>query len=324
MLGYHFKESDYLHIMQGYNRVFEALHVMPNIHRHSGIGIMYVLSGKAVVRFYDEGSSQTELFNLSAGDFLLLDSSKFHRLYTEDRVTQIVNLELSAAKEQQFPYQRTVWQIMQGDGRIAELFSEGRTFRLFDNGELLRILQMILSKFSAGADRHAELEALLTVLFAEAAELYRQNMAQYRGYAYVRDAVNEIENDIAGVTPDGVAQAAGVSRVYLQKLFKTCFGMGVAEYINRVRLVRAQAYLRRNSSAQIGEVAKEFGFHSMLHFERVFKKICGCSPREYREKVRESREVWAFEKSMLANEETIGRYEGGRSLEKNEKIIQVL
>ncbi len=324
MLGYNFKEGDYLHVLQSYNRTFEKLHVMPNIHRHAGVEIMYVLSGKAIVPFFDETGKEVERFNLSAGDFFLLDSGRFHRLYTADRVTQIVNVEVSASGKQQFAYQRTVYQMTQGDKRLADFFAEGRTFRLFDNGELLLILQMILHKFPKGAGEAAELEALLTILFAEVAEQYKQNVLQYRGYAYVRNAVGEIENDIAGITPDRLAQATGISRVYLQKLFKTCFGMGIADYINRFRLSRAQAYLKRNTSAQIGEVAKEFGFHSMLHFERVFKKVCGCSPRDYREQMRAGREFWAIEKTTFANEETIGAYEGGRSLAKNEKIIQIL
>lgn len=324
MPGYHFKENDYLHIMQSYNRIFEPNHVMPRIHRHIGIEIMYVLSGKAIVRMYDADGAQTEQYKLSSGDFFFLESDRLHQLFTADCVTRIVNLELAPVKEQQFAYQRTVGQIMKGDRRLADLFAESQTFRLFDNGELLYILLMILRRFPDRAEKYAELEALLIVLFDEVADLYRQNERQYRGYAYVKRAVNEIENDVSGCTPDLLAEAVGVSRVYLQKLFRLCFNMGIAEYINYFRCMRAQAYLRRNPSAQIGEVAKEFGFHSMLHFERVFGKLCGCSPREYREKVRKVPEEWTFEKAMLTNEYVFGGSEGNSSLVKNKGIIKIL
>ena len=240
MPGYHFKENDYLHIMQSYNRIFEPNHVMPRIHRHVGIEIMYVLSGKAIVRMYDEAGAQTEQYKLSSGDFFFLESDRFHQLFTSDCVTRIVNLELAPAKEQQFAYQRTVGQIIKGNRRLADLFSESQTFRLFDNGELLYILMMILRRFPDRAEKYGELEALLVVLFAEVADLYRQSERQYRGYAYVKRAVNEIENDVSVCTPDSLAETVGVSRVYLQKLFRLCFSMGVAEYINYFRCTRAR------------------------------------------------------------------------------------
>ena len=240
MPGYHFKENDYLHIMQSYNRIFEPNHVMPRIHRHVGIEIMYVLSGKAIVRMYDEAGAQTEQYKLSSGDFFFLESDRFHQLFTSDCVTRIVNLELAPAKEQQFAYQRTVGQIIKGNRRLADLFSESQTFRLFDNGELLYILMMILRRFPDRAEKYGELEALLVVLFAEVADLYRQSERQYRGYAYVKRAVNEIENDVSVCTPDSLAEMVGVSRVYLQKLFRLCFSMGVAEYINYFRCTRAR------------------------------------------------------------------------------------
>lgn len=310
--------------MQSYNRIFEPNHVMPRIHRHVGIEIMYVLSGKAIVRMYDEEGGQTEQYKLSSGDFFFLESDRFHQLFTADCVTRIVNLEVAPAKEQQFAYQKTVGHIMKGNRRLADLFSESQTFRLFDNGELLYILLMILRRFPDRAEKYAELEALLIVLFAEVADLYRQNERQYRGYAYVKRAVNEIENDASACTPDSLAETVGVSRVYLQKLFRLCFSMGIAEYINYFRCMRAQAYLRRNPSAQIGEVAKEVGFHSLLHFERAFGKTCGCPPREYREKVRKVLEEWTFEKEMLRNERVLGNSEVNSSLDKNKEIIKIL
>ena len=37
-----------------------------------------------------------------------------------------------------------------------------------------------------------------------------------------------------------------------------------------------------NPNLRVGEIAYEVGFQSLTHFNRVFKKILGYSPTEYR------------------------------------------
>jgi len=44
-----------------------------------------------------------------------------------------------------------------------------------------------------------------------------------------------------------------------------------------------------NHNYRISEVGFEVGFQSLTHFNRKFKKIAGCSPKEYRRHLRPRR-----------------------------------
>ncbi len=78
-----------------------------------------------------------------------------------------------------------------------------------------------------------------------------------------------------------VATAVHTSIFYFCKLFKKVTGINFTEYVSRVRTEKAKNLLL-NPNLRISEIAYEIGFQSLTHFNRVFKKIVGESPTEYR------------------------------------------
>jgi YesN/AraC family two-component response regulator len=60
--------------------------------------------------------------------------------------------------------------------------------------------------------------------------------------------------------------------------------MGVPpwDYLNRYRVLRAKELLRKTSE-NIGNVALQVGFKDQAYFSRVFHKLTGLSPQNYRE-----------------------------------------
>lgn len=79
-----------------------------------------------------------------------------------------------------------------------------------------------------------------------------------------------------------VAAAVNTSIFYFCKLFKKVAGINFTEYVSRVRIEKAKNLLL-NPNLRVTEIAYEVGFQSLTHFNRVFKKITGESPTEYRE-----------------------------------------
>jgi AraC-like DNA-binding protein len=78
-----------------------------------------------------------------------------------------------------------------------------------------------------------------------------------------------------------VAQAAHTSKFYFCKMFKKVTGINFTDYLSRARTERAKNLLL-NPNLRISEIAYEVGFQSLTHFNRVFKRILGQSPTEYR------------------------------------------
>lgn len=78
-----------------------------------------------------------------------------------------------------------------------------------------------------------------------------------------------------------VAKAVNTSSFYFCKMFKKVTGLNFTDYVSRVRIEKAKNLLL-NPNLRISEIAFEVGFQSLTHFNRVFKKITGQSPSEYR------------------------------------------
>jgi AraC-like DNA-binding protein/ligand-binding sensor protein len=78
-----------------------------------------------------------------------------------------------------------------------------------------------------------------------------------------------------------VAKAVNMSSYYFCKMFKKITGINFTDYVARVRIEKSKNLLL-NPNLRVSEIAFEVGFQSLTHFNRVFKKILGQSPTDYR------------------------------------------
>ncbi|BBF91963.1 helix-turn-helix domain-containing protein [Blastochloris tepida] len=88
------------------------------------------------------------------------------------------------------------------------------------------------------------------------------------------------------LTPAALAQAMGVSRSVLYRLFEP--QGGVARYIQHCRLAAAsQALSDPNDTRRIHVIAEAFGFPNVQEFSRAFRSQFGFSPSEVRREMME-------------------------------------
>lgn len=91
------------------------------------------------------------------------------------------------------------------------------------------------------------------------------------------------EHYAENLTLGDVAEAVGISAGYLSTLFSQNLQRGFIDDLNQIRIERACCYLEQNYLKNY-EIAYKVGFRDEKYFSKVFKKVKGVSPKEYRAK----------------------------------------
>ena len=78
-----------------------------------------------------------------------------------------------------------------------------------------------------------------------------------------------------------VAEHVYVSPWHLSKLINNVRGESFSEVMNGIRIRHAKELLK-DPSLRIGDISEQVGFQDTAHFSRVFKKVAGMSPNDYR------------------------------------------
>ena len=83
------------------------------------------------------------------------------------------------------------------------------------------------------------------------------------------------------ITPRWIAERFFVNQSYLAREFRTAYGCTVTDYINRIRCENG-ARLLSGTSLPIASIALNVGYSDANYFTRIFSRVYGCTPREYR------------------------------------------
>jgi RpiB/LacA/LacB family sugar-phosphate isomerase len=97
-----------------------------------------------------------------------------------------------------------------------------------------------------------------------------------RVFAHVRENITQ-ELAVAEL-----ARVVGMSQYYFSKLFKLSTGTTPHQYVMRQRVEHAQELLREGRTP-LAEVATHVGFETQSHFTSVFRRLCGVTPKHYRD-----------------------------------------
>ena len=109
--------------------------------------------------------------------------------------------------------------------------------------------------------------------------LVQQDNAEPPIIARAKEYIQEHQTE--NVRLGHVARHVNTSTFYFCKIFKKATGINFTDYLSRVRIEKSKNLLL-NPNLRVSEIAFEVGFQSLTHFNRVFKKILGQSPTQYR------------------------------------------
>ena len=79
-----------------------------------------------------------------------------------------------------------------------------------------------------------------------------------------------------------IADHVHVNPTHLSRTFKKECGESITEFINKVRIEKAQELLSFSNTLAY-EVAEKVGFNDPSYFSSIFKKYTGLSPKEFKQ-----------------------------------------
>jgi AraC-like DNA-binding protein/ligand-binding sensor protein len=149
---------------------------------------------------------------------------------------------------------------------LATAFRQSRVVARSQYDSILRLLAIFAQQLSGVSNQLMVKQALV------------EAPAVTRARAFIAENLGE------DLSLTQVARAAGMSTFYFCKNFKKGTGLTFTEYLSRTR-IEAVKQLLLNPYKRVSEAAYEAGFQSLSQFNRVFHRIAGQSPSDYRDQL---------------------------------------
>jgi len=150
----------------------------------------------------------------------------------------------------------------------------------FEGGKLLSLGLKLYAETRTpltAHDLHVE-SLLLELLGAVACRPERCTVAPF----WLRRIQDKLRTEFRDrLTMDSLALEAGVHPVHLSRVFRRFAGMGIGEFVHRLRIREAcERMLDRELS--LADLSCELGFADQSHFTRTFRTLTGYSPSAFR------------------------------------------
>ena len=256
--------------------------VMERSHRHNDLELNLIERGS--MRYVFGGQRLV----VSAGQLVLFWAAMPHQLVetAPDSFARWVTLPLGWFVKQDFPVP-LVTPILNGIPILADAHaSDGSLLQQWD-ADLPNILEskppgdemsrIVLLELEARLRRFAQQQ--LPQHLVPMPRLPAKNT--HKGEAMARWVAAHFVEDIH---IDQIAQAVNLHPNYAMNLFRRTLGVSLIDYVTQHRVAHAQQLLI-TTDLSVLEVAMRAGFGSSSQFYTAFKRICGLSPRRYRERL---------------------------------------
>ena len=79
-----------------------------------------------------------------------------------------------------------------------------------------------------------------------------------------------------------VAKAVSLDNSYLSRAFKQAYGISPSQYIQKQKITLAESMLT-DTNLSLEDIAVRLSFYDVSHFSRIFAKVHGLTPTEYRD-----------------------------------------
>ncbi|WP_340022152.1 response regulator [Paenibacillus sp. FSL K6-1096] len=83
-----------------------------------------------------------------------------------------------------------------------------------------------------------------------------------------------------------LAELVGMNASYISRLFKHKTGQTITDYLIGIRITEAKKMLLDHPDLKNYEIADRVGYSDPVYFNKLFKRMCGMTPKEYKGRYR--------------------------------------
>ena len=252
----------------------EAVGHASSIHYHDELEFLPIYEGTFSCTVYDKE------YIAHAGDVIFINSRVPHstkRLtpvrngllqfrendFNDNEVTKIIKYSMRFQSQVYYPIKifssKELFDVV--DEILTESDEKNKSYEIFVKSGIYRILGFLYRDgILSDADRlynTREVKKILPIL------------------SYINNNYSE------NITLEYASAQLGFDQSYFCRIFKIATGATFTEYLNFVRICKAEKLLARGHDS-ILNISEAVGFSSVSYFNRIFKKYRNCSPRVYR------------------------------------------
>lgn len=170
---------------------------------------------------------------------------------------------------------------------LHEIAENEVTERMISRGVSSKELGQFMDKYDfKELEEKEDLEKQMEEYLLAAIRLISRD-SRKRRYAHVEDAQSYISEHYQNpdLSLQEVSEYVGITSSYMSVLFAEVTGKRFSEYLSSYRVSMAKEKMK-HADLSITQISVECGFNSAQNFSRVFKKLEGSSPIQYREGVK--------------------------------------
>lgn len=249
-----------------------AIQMVP-FHWHQEWELNYILKGEGIVRMDDEE------IRIREGDILFLQPEVLHAMETEKLLsydTVVFRTEMFGDAKDRC-YTEILFPLCTGISKLLPLTPESRDYE--------RMRQCAEDIIRCAKENQAQSDLLMKSRLLQLLWLAgKSGCVVPSGKALqnteIRKAIDYMdENYMEPLTIEQMAQQVHLSKSYFMQRFREFSGMGALEYLNRLRIQKVCVLLQ--DGRNVSDAALSCGFRNLSNFNRQFRMVAGCTPKEY-------------------------------------------
>lgn len=196
-----------------------------------------------------------------------------------------LSIQRTITSDTKFEYAVIHFQLSDGENSKFPLYNRHFALQVGEQLKLMNLLQQLIQNYVMGS--HLSFLQSKALFFNILEEIIL--VIKMRDYQYKKENITLIteymqENYTKNMTVMDIANHFKMERRKLSYLFEKKMGVSPNVYLTVLRIQKSKVLLR-TSHLSVKDIAEKVGYTDYFYFSRVFKKITGLSPSQFRKHI---------------------------------------